>query len=84
MRLWSLAWVLPLCLVSCGDKSAVSLTITLDQAMVTAMNGTFDGATLGGGFELKFELGPEASGPTTVTLEPLPCKVRRARSWSIS
>jgi hypothetical protein len=68
MRLWSLAWVLPLCLVSCGDKSAVSLTITLDQATVTATNGTFDGATLDGGFELKFELGPEASGSTTVTL----------------
>jgi len=67
MRLWSLAWVLPLCLVSCGDKSAVSLTVTLDQANVTAQDGTF-GATLGGGFELKFELGPEASGPATVSL----------------
>lgn len=67
MRLWSLAWVLPLCLVSCGDKSAVSLTVTLDQATVTAQQGTF-GATLGGGFELKFELGPEASGSATVSL----------------
>ena len=67
MRLWSLAWVLPLCLVSCGDKSAVSLTVTLDQATVTAQSGTL-GATLGGGFELKFELGPEASGSATVSL----------------
>jgi len=35
--------------------------------MVSAQDGAL-GATVGGGFELKFELGPEASGSTTVTL----------------
>jgi hypothetical protein len=67
MRFWSVAWALPVCLLSCGDKSAVSLTVILEQATVTAQNGDL-GATLGGGFALQFELGPEASGPTTVTL----------------
>jgi hypothetical protein len=67
MRLWSFAWALPLCLVSCGDKSAVSLTVDIEQAAVTAQSGLL-GSTLGGGFQLEFALGPEASGPTTVTL----------------
>jgi len=67
MRFWSLAWALPLCLLSCGDKSAVSLTVTLDQPMVAVQDGAL-GATLAGGFTLKFELGPEASGSTTVSL----------------
>jgi hypothetical protein len=67
MRLWSVAWALPFCLLSCGDKSAVSLSVILDQATIMAQSGQL-GATLSGGFELKFELGPEASGPTTVTL----------------
>jgi len=67
MRFWPLVLALPLGLSSCGDKSAVSLTVVMDQATVTAQDGTF-GATLGGGFELKFALGPEASGSSTVTL----------------
>jgi hypothetical protein len=67
MRFWSLALVLPLCLVACGDKSAVSLSVIFDQVTVTAQNGLL-GASLGGGFTLHFVLGPEASGSTTVTL----------------
>ena len=66
MRFWLLASILPLGLLSCGDKSAVELTVTFDQASITAQNGPL-GTTLGGGFRLQFELGPEASGPTTVT-----------------
>jgi hypothetical protein len=67
MRFWSLAWALPLCLLSCGDKSAVSLSVAMDQAMVSATQGNL-GTDLGGSFELRFDLGPEASGPATVTL----------------
>jgi hypothetical protein len=67
MRFWPLVLALPLGLSSCGDKSAVSLTVVMDQATVTAQDGAL-GAALGGGFELKFALGPEASGSTTVTL----------------
>jgi hypothetical protein len=69
MRFRSLVWALPLSLSSlaCGDKSAVSLTVTIVQPTVTATMGAL-GTDLGGGFELDLDLGPEASGPTTVTL----------------
>jgi hypothetical protein len=67
MRFSSFALALPLCLVSCGDKSAVSLTAQVDQANVTVTTAPL-GSTTTGGFELKLELGSEASGPTTVTL----------------
>jgi hypothetical protein len=39
----------------------------MDQAAVTAKKGAL-GTNLGGTFELEFELGPEASGPATVSL----------------
>ncbi|HEY4104436.1 MAG TPA: hypothetical protein VGM44_11115 [Polyangiaceae bacterium] len=67
----SLALALFAPLTACGDKSAVSLTVTMQQASVTAQQsslGASFGSTLGGGFELEFNLGPEASGSTTVTL----------------
>ena len=70
MRFWSLALAVslcPFCLLSCGDKSAVSLTVILDQATVQTTQGAL-GNDLQVGFELKFVLGPEASGPATVTL----------------
>jgi len=70
MRPWIPALVLALgstSLSGCGDKSAVSLSVSVANASVSAQPSTF-GATLGGGFQLDFELGPEASGPTTVTL----------------
>ena len=67
MRFSSLALALPLCLVSCGDKSAVSLSAQVNQANVT-VTSTALVTTTSGGFELLLELGPEASGPTTVTL----------------
>jgi hypothetical protein len=67
MRFSLLVLGLPLCLVSCGDKSAVSLTAQVDQAAVMVQAAPL-GTTVTGSFELKLELGPEASGPTTVTL----------------
>ncbi|HTA91216.1 MAG TPA: hypothetical protein VK745_16635 [Polyangiaceae bacterium] len=67
MRFWSLASLLPLCLMACGDKGAVSLSVSVDQSTVSVQNGPL-GATLGGGFQLEFALGQLASGPTTVTL----------------
>ncbi|HEX3772941.1 MAG TPA: hypothetical protein VHV51_00685 [Polyangiaceae bacterium] len=63
----SLAFALLVPLTACGDKSAVSLTVTMQDPSVTAQQGAL-GSTLGGGFELEFNLGPEASGTTTVTL----------------
>ena len=72
MRFWSLAKFLPVALVSfvslvsCGDKSAVSLSVVLEQPVVTATDHPL-GTELGGGFVLEFDLGPDASGPATVT-----------------
>ncbi|HEY1534198.1 MAG TPA: hypothetical protein VGF76_09270 [Polyangiaceae bacterium] len=68
MRCSSLVWALPLLLVSCSAKDAVSLSVRLSPATVTVTNGAFGGAA-SGNFQLTFSLGPEASGPTTVTLE---------------
>ena len=69
MRPWITALALALGSVAlgCGDKSAVSLSVSVANASVSADTGTL-GSTLGGGFQLDFELGPEASGATTVTL----------------
>lgn len=67
MRFWPLASLLSLCLIACGDKGAVSLNVSVEQPTVSVQNGAL-GATLGGGFQLEFALGSEASGSTTVTL----------------
>lgn len=70
MRPWFTASVLALGLCAlngCGDKSAVSLSVSIANASVSAQNGTL-GTTLAGGFELDLELGPEASGSSTVSL----------------
>lgn len=67
MRFWPLASLLSLCLLACGDKGAVSLLVSLEEPTVSVQSGPL-GATLGGGFQLQFALGPEASGSTTVTL----------------
>jgi hypothetical protein len=68
MRFSSLVWALPLLLLGCSAKDAVSLSVSLSPATVTVTSGAFGGAT-SGTFQLTFTLGPEASGPTTVTLE---------------
>jgi len=68
MRFSSLVWALPLLLVGCSAKDAVSLSVRLSPATVAVTNGAFGGAA-SGSFQVTFTLGPEASGPTTVTLE---------------
>jgi hypothetical protein len=68
MRFSSLVWALPLLLVGCSAKDAVSLSVGLSPATVTVTNGAFGGAA-SGSFQLTLTLGPEASGPTTVTLD---------------
>jgi hypothetical protein len=62
-----LGCALSICLVSCGDRSDVTLSAALDQAAVSATDGPL-GTSVSGSFRLKLELGPDASGPTTVTL----------------
>jgi hypothetical protein len=57
MRFSSLVWALPLLLVGCSAKDAVSLSVRLSPATVTVMNGAF-GVAASGSFQL-----------TTVTLE---------------
>jgi hypothetical protein len=68
MRFSSLLWALPLLLVSCSAKDAVSLSAQISTATVTVKNGAFGGSA-SGSFQLTLALGSEASGPTTVTLE---------------
>jgi hypothetical protein len=68
MRFSSLVWALPLLLLGCSAKDAVSLSVRLSPATVTVKNGAFGGSA-SGSFQVTFTLGPEASGPTTVTLE---------------
>jgi hypothetical protein len=68
MRSSSLIWALPLLLVGCSAKDAVSLSVRLSPATVTIMNGAFGGSA-SGSFQVTLTLGPEASGPTTVTPE---------------
>jgi hypothetical protein len=67
MRFWSAFWLLPALLVACGDKSAVSLSADVTSASVKVEDTAF-GAALSGSFALSLALGPEASGPTHVTL----------------
>jgi hypothetical protein len=68
MRFSSLVWALPLLLVACSAKDAVSLSVRISPATVMVANNAFGGAA-SGSFQLTLSLGPEASGPTTVTLE---------------
>ena len=68
MRSSLLVWALPLLLVGCSAKDAVSLSVELSPATVTVQNGAFGGSA-SGSFQLTLKLGSEASGPTTVTLE---------------
>jgi hypothetical protein len=68
MRFSSLVCALPLLLVSCSAKDAVSLSVQISSATVTVNNGLLGGSA-SGSFVLTLSLGSEASGPTTVTLE---------------
>src|SRR5882724_1165832 len=59
---------LPLLVAGCSAKDAVSLSVRLSPAAVTVKNGVFGGSA-SGSFQLTLTLGPEASGPATVTPE---------------
>lgn len=54
-------------LLSCGDKSAVSLSGNLSDPSVSVQDTAF-GAALSGRFKLQLSLGPEAAGPSSVML----------------
>ena len=57
-----------LLLPACGSKESISLTALVQNANLNVEQKTL-GTQLSGGFELFFELGPEASGSTEVSLE---------------
>jgi len=67
MRLLSVFWVTPLLLAACGDKSAVSLSAFVSDAVVSVPDTAF-GSALAGSFRVQLSLGPEASGSTQVSL----------------
>ena len=67
MRLWSVFWVVPALLAACGDKSAVSLSAFVSDAVVSVSDTAF-GSGLAGSFRVQLSLGPEASGSTQVSL----------------
>ncbi|MCB9589980.1 MAG: hypothetical protein H6718_31490 [Polyangiaceae bacterium] len=52
----------------CGSKDSVALSAWISDAQLGVQSGTL-GDRLSGSFVLNLELGPEASGSTTVTLE---------------
>jgi len=67
MRFWPAFLVLPVVLAACGSKGSVSLFVGIEQPTVSVVDGAA-GSSLSGSFELSLALGPEASGPTHVTL----------------
>lgn len=52
----------------CGGKDSVALSVFMSSASLEVAPATL-GSQLSGGFNLGFELGPEASGDTVVSLE---------------
>ena len=79
MRRSSLLWFLPLWLVGCSAKDAVSLSVRISQANVAVQDGAF-GSTASGSFQIQFTLGPEASGSTTVTPENFSLQTQSGQS----
>jgi hypothetical protein len=67
MRFWPVFLGLPLVLTGCGSKGSVSLLVGIDQPTASVVDGAA-GTSLSGSFQLTLALGPEASGPTRVTL----------------
>ncbi|MEI9938190.1 MAG: hypothetical protein WDO69_13300 [Pseudomonadota bacterium] len=67
MRLRSVLRVLPALLVACGSASDVSLSVLMTDESIQVRDSAF-GAALSGGFQLRLELGSEASGSTQVSL----------------
>ena len=67
MRFGRVLSILPVLLVSCGSKGAVSLTVDIPQAVLQVQESPLDGAVVSGSFDLLLTLGGESSGSTTVT-----------------
>lgn len=69
MRLWSALWVLPALLLAggCGSAGTVSLSVQMSDESLTVTDAPF-GSELSGSFQLRLELGSEASGSTRVSL----------------
>jgi hypothetical protein len=57
---------MPLLLLGCSAKDAVSLSVRISQSALTVNSGTFSGS-LSGTFQVVLTVGPEASGSSTVT-----------------
>jgi hypothetical protein len=55
-------------LVACGSKDSITLGANVQNVQVTVEDETL-GTQLSGGFELRLELGSEATESTTVSLE---------------
>ncbi len=68
MRFWLALCSAALFLAACGDKSAVSLSAYVSDASLKVTDTPFGDAALSGSFSVVLNLGPEASGPTHVTL----------------
>lgn len=69
MRFTPFVWAMPALLsMACGDKSAVSLSADISEATIKVRDDAFGNSSLTGTFTLRLTLGPEAAGPTTVTL----------------
>jgi hypothetical protein len=66
MRFSSLLCALPLLLLGCSAKDAVSLSVQLEQPVVKVKAGAL-GGSVSGSFRIDFKLGSEASGSTTVS-----------------
>jgi hypothetical protein len=68
MQKVSWAAALSAALFGCGSKETVSLSASVGNASLNVVEQTL-GTQLTGGFELSLEVGPEASGGSTVELE---------------
>jgi hypothetical protein len=72
MRRSSLLLAMPLLLLACSAKDAVSLSVRISQSSLTVKNSVFTtggsaSGSLSGTFQVALTVGPEASGSSTVT-----------------
>lgn len=68
MRFWSGLLSIGFLLLGCGSKGAVSLVADIREPSIIVEDSPFGASSVSGSFDLHLALGPEASGPTTVTL----------------